>query len=69
VIPPGPRTAWTMTVTSRRVPELLGVALATQTLVDPATAAHQDLLERRAEVSVEPGVDDRVEKTVCVAQP
>jgi len=54
---------------SRRVPELLGVALATQTLVDPATAAHQDLLERRAEVSVEPGVDDRVEKAVGVAEP
>jgi len=60
---------WTMTAATGRVTELFGVALAAQSVVDSATSAHQDLLERRAEVAVKAGVDDRVEEAVGVAEP
>jgi len=50
-------------------PELFRVALVPQPAVDAATAAQQDLIERRAEVAVETGVDDRVEKAVGKAEP
>ena len=58
-----------MTTDSCWISELLGIALATQAIVDSATSTHEDLLERRPEVAVEPGVDDRVKKTVGVAEP
>ena len=52
----------------RRVAELFGIAFAAQPVVDAATPAHQDLLERRAEVAVEPRVDDRVERKLPTRQ-
>ena len=58
-----------MTSPSCRVPKLFGIALATQAFVDTATPSHQDLFERCAEVAVEPGVDNRVEEAVGVAEP
>ena len=50
-------------------PELFGVGLSAQARVDAAAAQQKNLLERRAELAVEPGVDDRVEETVCVTEP
>ena len=49
--------------------ELFRVALVSQPAVDVAATAQQDLLERRAEVAVETGVDDRVQKAVGEAEP
>ena len=48
---------------------LLRVALISQPAVNAPASAQQDLLERRAEVAVETGVDDRIEKTVGETQP
>jgi len=48
---------------------LFRVTLVSQSPIDVATAAQQYLLERRAEVAVETGVDDRVQKTVGEAEP
>lgn len=53
----------------RRRSILLLVTLVPQTTIDTPAAAQQDLFERRAEVAVETGVDDRVEKTVGKAEP
>jgi len=58
-----------MTSHSRWIPELLCIALATQAVVYSTTSAHEDLFERRAEVTVEPGVNDGVEEAVGVAEP
>jgi len=41
----------------------------TQASVDAATAQQQDLFKWRSELAVEPGVDDRVQETVGVAEP
>jgi len=49
--------------------ELLGVVLRAQSGVDVVDVALEDVLERRPEVAVEPGVDDRIEETVGVAEP
>ncbi len=54
---------------ARRRAVLFHVALAAQTHVNAPAAETQDLLERRPEVSVEPSVDDRIQKTVAVSQP
>jgi len=51
------------------ISELFRVALAAQAIVDAATPEHQDLFERRPEVAVEPGVNDRVQEAVGVAEP
>jgi len=56
-------------VKTDRCTVLFSVTLISQPPIDVATAAQQNLLERRAEVAVETSVDDRVKKTVGEAEP
>lgn len=49
--------------------ELFRVDFRSNAIIDAATAEEQELAKGRAKLAIEAGVDDGVEKRVCVAEP